>query len=272
MQEQNLVPPATIPPPAELKPAAEIPLPLPGRDVWGFWATVGLGAAVIAVWFLCQFIITIAFAVREILASPGFDAGQLMQIAADGGFLSTVTIVSSIVAAGLTTLFIYIKKNASFANYLALQKPGVKPILVAVGVTVLLLLFEALVSTGSGDSGFADLIVTAYKNSTTPYLLWIAIVLIGPAFEEMLFRGFLYAGLSRSALRVPGAIFITALLWSVLHGTQYDYIGLVVIFVTGLALGILRWKTGSIWNCYAMHVLFNLAAMVQIAIAAGSMA
>jgi len=71
-------------------------------------------------------------------------------------------------------------------------------------------------------------------------LLWFAIIVMAPLFEESLFRGFLIAGMQRSRI---GAILIT-----LIH-LQYEAFYLVYIFIGGILLGIARVKTGSLLLC-----------------------
>jgi uncharacterized protein len=91
--------------------------------------------------------------------------------------------------------------------------------------------------------------------------LFLAIVVVAPIGEEIMFRGFLFRGLAR-----PGyewhAIAAIALAWGLLH-MQYDWVGMVQIFVAGLALGWFRWVTGSTILTIGMHVLINLQSMLE---------
>ncbi|MGB7724256.1 MAG: CPBP family intramembrane glutamic endopeptidase, partial [Dehalococcoidales bacterium] len=83
-----------------------------------------------------------------------------------------------------------------------------------------------------------------------------------PIFEEMFFRGCLFAGFSASKVRVTGAILLTAGRWALLHATQYNIWGLLVIFGLGVAFGIVRWKTNSLYASLSMHSLWNLVSTV----------
>jgi len=243
------------------------PAPRPSQ-VWGGWATFGLGCAIAGGWLICQLVVTIVYALRQIAGNPGINVTQLAQsVQADAAFLSLVTIISAVVGLGLIVVFILAKRNSKITDYLAIKKTSIKYILIALGVTLLLVLVELLISINSNtESQFSNDMVTAYKNSAAPYLLWIAIVLVAPLFEEAFFRGFLYAGFAQSRLRAPGAIVLTALAWAAMHASQYGIIDLTLIFVVGIALGTMRWRTKSIWNCLIMHVLFNAAAMIELAL------
>jgi uncharacterized protein len=244
----------------------------PVYKVWSFWPTVGFGLAIATGWLLIQIFITLLFTFKQIISQPSMTPEQLIQAVLNGDFLALATVISSAVGLGLTFLFIKILRGSSLKEYLALKKTGIKLLLILVGTTAAFLVIERFATTGLKESSFSNQMVQAYKNSSAIYLLWIAVVLIGPLFEEVFFRGFLYTGFVRSPLRVPGAIILTALLWSLMHGAQYGVWELVDIFVLGIVFGIVRWKTGSLWNTFAMHVLWNLVAMVSTAIAAGKIA
>ena len=90
-------------------------------------------------------------------------------------------------------------------------------------------------------------------------------MLAAPLLEEMLFRGFLFSGIAASFPGPSGAIFTTSLLWAIIH-VQYDYFWMFSIFIIGLALGMVRYKTGSIVLTFVLHAAINLAAMVATAL------
>jgi membrane protease YdiL (CAAX protease family) len=82
-----------------------------------------------------------------------------------------------------------------------------------------------------------------------------------PAFEEILFRGFLFEGIRSSHLGSMGAIIITSLIWAVpaAYGGM-DKAG--VAFGMGLMIGFARERTGSILTAMAMRVPFALLKTV----------
>jgi len=75
-------------------------------------------------------------------------------------------------------------------------------------------------------------------------------------------RGFLYRGWSESFLRVPGAIILSSLVWTLMH-LQYDWFFLGEVFSIGLLLGYLRYRSNSTWLTIVIHGLNNLAATIQ---------
>ena len=89
----------------------------------------------------------------------------------------------------------------------------------------------------------------------------IAIVVIAPIGEEIAFRGFLFRGWAKPGWEMYAVAGI-ALAWALLH-IQYDWLGMVQIFVAGLVLGWFRWATGSTILTIGMHILVNSQSMLE---------
>jgi membrane protease YdiL (CAAX protease family) len=49
----------------------------------------------------------------------------------------------------------------------------------------------------------------------------------------------------------------------VLHYSQYDIYGVMTIFIFGIALGVIRLVTKSLWATIAVHAFWNFLAMVM---------
>ncbi|MFC1958097.1 lysostaphin resistance A-like protein [Chloroflexota bacterium] len=113
--------------------------------------------------------------------------------------------------------------------------------------------------------------VNVYNTSVWPPLLWAALIIFAPAFEETFFRGFLFEGFRQSRIGIIGTIGLTALTWAALH-MQYDIYGIVTIFIMGVLLGIVRLKTDSLWSPLLIHAFFNFVATLQVAINMNSLA
>ena len=91
----------------------------------------------------------------------------------------------------------------------------------------------------------------------------ILIVFLGPLFEEIVFRGFLFPLFARS-MGSWLAIIATAIPFALLHGSQSDWAWqlLVPIGVAGLVFGWVRWKTGSTAASALVHMGYNATAVV----------
>ena len=93
------------------------------------------------------------------------------------------------------------------------------------------------------------------------WIMALSTAVVAPVYEELLFRGYVFRGLSRSA--GPGvAIGVSALLFAAFHG---DPLHAIAVLPMGLFLGWLRWRTGSIWPSMIAHALNN-AIWVALAV------
>ena len=125
-------------------------------------------------------------------------------------------------------------------------------------------LFNSL-THASSESTNSSFMTDTYNTAGWLPLLWVAVVIFAPAFEEAFFRGFLFVGLQRSRIGAAGTILLTSLVWASLH-LQYNVIGMATIVLLGLVLGVVRLKTKSLWNTIIFHSLWNLTALVFTAI------
>ena len=89
-------------------------------------------------------------------------------------------------------------------------------------------------------------------------LTFIALALWTPLTEELFFRGFVFAGLVHR-LGVTGAAVTSAIIFSAIH---IEPGVLIPIFITGLLLAWLYYRTGSLWPSIAAHAGQNGAALL----------
>ena len=90
------------------------------------------------------------------------------------------------------------------------------------------------------------------------FLLFIAVVIIAPLGEELLFRGFLQQILEKHWKDVTKAVLVTALFFAMIHMNPYWF---VHIYVLGILLGFLAWKTKSVLPPLILHGINNAMAM-----------
>ena len=100
-----------------------------------------------------------------------------------------------------------------------------------------------------------------FASSPGPYWLFATdAVFIAPPVEEMVFRGFLYRPLERS-LGAAGAIGVTAVGFGLIHWPQSWQIAFFMT-LAGICLGVMRWKTGSLWPPILLHAGANFVFVV----------
>jgi membrane protease YdiL (CAAX protease family) len=263
MQPDNLSPgnqPPEAHQPAIIRP--EIIFPGPEKPVWGVWPTLGFGAAVFAVYFTAQTLVAAYFAISQLVVNPLSNPLQFIQgLASNGLLISIATIVSTIAGVGFIGLFIKLRKNASIKEYLGLKPVGKKSMLLSLAALIVLMAGLSYVEQMLGKQQSTQFTVDIYKTAVWPGLLWLAVVVFAPVFEEAFFRGFLFVGLQQSRIGSIGTIILTAAAWAALH-IQYDLYGMLNVLILGLVLGIIRLKTGSLWSTVLLHSVWNLAAML----------
>ena len=87
--------------------------------------------------------------------------------------------------------------------------------------------------------------------------LSIISVTIAPLMEELFFRGFLYPVLARR-WGVGVSIFLTSALFGLLHGAQLGYSwAVLIIFLVGVVLTVVRAFTKSVAASFLTHVGYN---------------
>ena len=97
----------------------------------------------------------------------------------------------------------------------------------------------------------------------------ILAVTLGPLMEELFFRGFLYPVLARRFGTTVGVL-ATAVGFALIHGAQLAFAwGLVlIIFIVGFVLTIVRANTNSVGSSFVVHVAYNSTIVVMALIAA----
>jgi uncharacterized protein len=182
----------------------------------------------------------------------------------DGALVTISVLVINPILVAILVMAVRLKGDDP-VTYLALVPPrlrwvtvGVAGIVVIIGVTDLLLFAtsHALVSP------FQEVSYSSAAAEGWLPLLWFATVIVAPAGEEITFRGYLFRGFVRSERSAWPAIVVIALLWAAPH-VQYDLVGISEIFVAGLFLGWVRWRSGSTLLTFALHALFNLEGMIE---------
>ncbi len=220
---------------------------------------------VLLVYFVSQ---TVAALVAIILkvASSGVDLSSALETLASDGMVNSIAILASTaLGAGLVFLFVKIRGGISISEYLGFKKIGWRAILLIIALVIALLALVIIAGPYLSGEGDSDLTTELYRSSVFPPLLWLAVALAAPFFEELFFRGFLFAGIRASRLGAVGAVVITAVLWASLH-LQYSVFGMAQILLLGLVMGVVRHKTDSLWSSLMMHVMWNGFSLAAVAL------
>lgn len=189
----------------------------------------------------------------------------------NGPLVALVTLIGNPLQIALLAAVAWWRSGGHAADYLGIRTFSARDFLI--GFFVL----AVLVATIDGASYLAriDVVPTfeidTWKTAHAGNWLWpliAAVVVVGPAGEEITFRGFLFRGWVTPDWRGIAAVLVITLIWSALH-IQYDLFGISQVFLTGLVLGWIRWRSGSTVLTTVLHMLVNLGATVETILKVG---
>jgi membrane protease YdiL (CAAX protease family) len=248
--------PAPSPVAAEHRAAAATPSP-PVR-IWGFWATLGF----------CLLAAAVNLATGSaLLVWTGAGAAGADPTAA----LLPLEVFTAIPELAVLVLAVRWAR-APVAAYLGLVLPRGRDLAAGLMLAGVLLALADGLTRLAGRDVVSQFEIDSYRAARAAgdlLMLWLAVSVIAPVVEEVTFRGFLYRGWA-GPLGPAGAVVATALLWALLH-VQYDAFDIVQIFVFGLALGYIRWRSGSTLLTILLHMLNNVIATIETAISLDSL-
>lgn len=105
-------------------------------------------------------------------------------------------------------------------------------------------------------------------------ILWLMAIgiLVAPAAEETLFRGYLYPVLAR-ALGVEGGILVTGLLFGALHARQLwgGWGQIALITLVGIVLTYVRARTGTVLASWLLHFGYNTFIFATFYVSTGGL-
>jgi membrane protease YdiL (CAAX protease family) len=224
--------------------------------IWGYWATLG--------WAILAFLAG-QFAGSIVLLWQHAGAwSSLLETPYDGILVTLFIAISNPVTIAVLMLAVWLG-HADQADYLGLKRPQKRDVFVGVICLIgLIAICDALLYL-SGRELVTQFQLQSYTTAAAEGWLipmWLGAVIVAPAGEEIMFRGFLFRGWARTQRSLWPAIVLISLLWASLH-VQYDWTGVAQIFVIGLFLGWMRWRSGSTLLTFLLHALFNLEGTLE---------
>jgi uncharacterized protein len=237
----------------------------PGSESWKFAATLAWGLLVAAAFVGTQVFTTGVVALHGTGELSEAQAAQVIEAATASGYvLSLSTLASALVCVPLLFALAGLKKGSNLRDYFALRPVPARTLFAWMGVTLALLAFSDGLTWLLGKPIVPEFLRLAHASADPLWLLWLALVVAAPLFEETFFRGFLFTGFAASAAGPVGAIVITSALWAAIH-LQYDLYGIATLFVLGVLFGLARLQTGSLYVPLALHAMTNLIAAAEAA-------
>ena len=97
-------------------------------------------------------------------------------------------------------------------------------------------------------------------DSTLGYVfLFLAVVIVAPIGEEIVFRGFLQKFLEDYWKDITRAVLVTSLFFAMIH---FNPFWTIQIYLLGIVLGFLSWKTKSVFPSILLHSINNGVAYI----------
>jgi membrane protease YdiL (CAAX protease family) len=231
--------------------------PKAGRGPWGPWATIGWTFLCVLVMVVVQGMVLIGLAFVLGSTSPQ----RMAELSSSSLLLSMATLTSTPVVLGIIALLIYVR-GCPFREYLAWRMPTGRQTLLAVGGLAILLITTDSLTYLLGRPIVPEVMIKIYETGWVVPLM-IAMMVVGPLGEEMIFRGFFYHGIASSRWGPVPAIVLSSVAWALLH-VQYDLYVIGVIVVMGFYLGFVRKRADSLPLNIILHCLANLIATIEL--------
>jgi len=199
--------------------------------------------------------------IEESSSSANF-ADIITMLAYNGDAISFAEIPAALMGIFLILFFTKLRKPDSMTSFLELTTPSIK---VVVKWLIIMLIIIGLMELGYilFERNTPDFMTKLYSSTKNLSLLWIAVIIAAPIFEELLFRGYLFEGIKQTAVGINGAIVITSASWAIIH-LQYESFEVITIFLIGIILGIAKVKSRSLYIPIAMHMLMNLSTSIMM--------
>jgi membrane protease YdiL (CAAX protease family) len=139
-------------------------------------------------------------------------------------------------------------------------------VLAAVAYYGLTTIYAAVFNLHGSDKLPSDLGVTHSTAALVAAAIFVCV--IAPIAEEFFFRGFFFGALRKWKIELAGrdvgtwlAAAVTGLLFGLAHTGSAASQYLIPLGFLGFVLCIVRWKTGSLYPCIALHSANNALAL-----------
>ncbi|WP_350559130.1 type II CAAX endopeptidase family protein [Psychrobacter sp. CAL346-MNA-CIBAN-0220] len=232
------------------------------------FGVLALSVGMVIAFFISQ-LVGVYIAGKLVLpAANTLTIGDIFYLGSSDGTVVSVSILISGVLLTALSFFIIRLKGGNVRRYLALT-----PFSLAVGIGLLGLLLLFMIGSQALtywlDKTPLDFVDPLYQSVSSVWLLVIAMVIIAPIYEELIFRGILWAAIAEqfssphSERRgIIVASMVTSLIFATIH-MQYGLYEISTIVVLALIFCYARIKSGSLLLPMLLHIINNGAAMGQ---------
>ena len=244
--------------------------PAIAEPLFSRFGVIALIIGTVIAFFVSQ-LVGVYLAGKLVLAnSKSLTVGDIFYLGSNNGTIVSLSIIVSLLLLSVLSIAIISIKGGNSRHYLAL-----KPFSLALGIAMfgvlLLFMIASQALTYWLDKAPSDFIEPLYQSVSSVWLLVLAIVVVAPLYEELIFRGLLWRAISEQFVEhsssqsseAYGAIIasiLTSLIFAVIH-LQYGLYEISTIVVLALIFCYARYKSGSLLLPILLHIINNGAAM-----------
>jgi membrane protease YdiL (CAAX protease family) len=279
--------PPAIPRPAQYSP--QFPSQFPGQYPGQFpeqslppaqqsFPGIGISLAWVAMYFALQIVATLVTIVAAVIFDPKLrdmittgeaDATKLQQELLDRPTL----IMSGLIISGFMTigiLALHLRKNRRYEligtfspNKWSWGKTILTAIGLQVGTGVVGALYTKYVLNGKETQADTSNMIKSIDSPSGYLLGFVAVAIVAPLVEELLFRGYLQSALSRrfGPKKQWIAILVASLIFAAIH---FQPLAFPLLAALGAGFGYLYHRTGSLKVNVALHMLNNGLAFLAL--------
>src|SRR5260370_26976662 len=221
---------------------------------------------------------TLGFALLAFLFGQGVGIGALSgTMGADpvlGGYDGSAVTLSLLIGNPVQVVTLGLAARMTGEDllaYFALDLPRRRDVIIAVAGLAVAILVADLLTLAFGRELVPAFQLQIHRSALAEgalISLWIALIVVAPVGEELLFRGFLFRGFVREPRDALPGILAISLIWSLLH-IQYDWFGASLVFGIGVLFGYVRLYSGSTTLVILLHGLLNLESVLETVVVLG---
>lgn len=231
------------------------------QDIKTLLINVFLSAGLLVVFFVSQIVGIVLFAPYFLPNAENLSTDAQLQLASQHGMVISFTAILSFFMVFFTILILAKLQKTSLKTILPIKKSKLSLWIIFSIILVFLntIFYQISLLLEREPMLFMDSLA---QTANPLWVLILAVVLIIPIYEELIFRGFMWSALVNSKLGIVGASLITSGVFAWVH-FQYGVVELMMIFALALLFGMARLYSGSLKLPIFLHITNNSMAMWQ---------
>lgn len=231
------------------------------QDIKTLLINVFLSAGLLVVFFVSQIVGIVLFAPYFLPNAENLSTDAQLQLASQHGMVISFTAILSFFMVFFTILILAKLQKMPLKTILPIKKSKLSLWIIFSIILVFLntVFYQISLLLEREPMLFMDSLA---QTANPLWVLILAVVLIIPIYEELIFRGFMWSALVNSKLGIVGACLITSGVFAWVH-FQYGVVELMMIFALALLFGMARLYSGSLKLPIFLHITNNSMAMWQ---------